>query len=198
MLTNTDIFEHIKSPNFSCEKCCYITNNKKDYKKHLLTSKHIKTYNGKIQSYSMCECGKKCIKTASNLKSWRANSCGCWHNKSRLIHWWAWTRLYQIYRWALRRCYDIKCKSYSQYWWRWLTCERKEFIDFKNDIPALLKNNRNLAIKIGDNEFTIYLSKLNIKPEQYYIIKNEGISKIKNDVYDVSEKADIIIKINII
>jgi hypothetical protein len=59
MLTNTDIFEHIKSPNFSCEKCCYITNNKKDYKKHLLTAKHIKTYNGKIQSYSMCECGKK-------------------------------------------------------------------------------------------------------------------------------------------
>jgi hypothetical protein len=72
------------------------------------------------------------------------------------------------------------------------------FINLKNDIPILLKNNRNIIVKIGDNEFTIYLSKLNIKPEQYYIIKNEGISKIKNDVYDVSEKADIIIKINII
>jgi hypothetical protein len=72
------------------------------------------------------------------------------------------------------------------------------FIDLKNDIPILLKNNRNLIVKIGDNEFTIYLSKLNIKPEQYYKIKNEGISKIKNDVCDVSEKADIIVKINII
>jgi hypothetical protein len=72
------------------------------------------------------------------------------------------------------------------------------FIDLKNDIPILLKNNRNIIVKIGDNEFTIYLSKLNIKPEQYYKIKNEGISKIKNDVCDVSEKADIIVKINII
>jgi hypothetical protein len=71
------------------------------------------------------------------------------------------------------------------------------FIDLKNDIPILLKNNRNLIVKIGDNEFTIYLSKLNIKSEQYYKIKNEGISKIKNDVCDVSEKADIIVKINI-
>jgi len=72
------------------------------------------------------------------------------------------------------------------------------FIDLKNDIPILLKNNRNLIVKIGDNEFTIYLSKLNIKSEQYYKIKNEGISKIKNNVCDVSEKADIIVKINII
>lgn len=71
-------------------------------------------------------------------------------------------------------------------------------IDLKNDIPLLLKNNMNLIIKIGDNEFTIYLSKLNIKQEQYYKIKNEGISKIKNDICDVSEKADVIVKINIV
>jgi curved DNA-binding protein CbpA len=72
------------------------------------------------------------------------------------------------------------------------------FIDLKNDIPVLLKNNMNLIIKIGDSEFIIYLSKLNIKSEQYYKIKNEGISKIKNDICDISEKADIIVKINII
>jgi len=72
------------------------------------------------------------------------------------------------------------------------------FIDLKNDISELLKNNRNIVIKIGDNEFIIHLSKINIKSEQYYKIKNEGISKIKNNVCDVSEKADIIVKINII
>jgi len=72
------------------------------------------------------------------------------------------------------------------------------FIDLKNDIPELLKNNRNLSVKIGDNEYTIYLSKLNIKQEQYYKIKNEGISKIKNDICDITEKADIIVKINIV
>jgi len=71
------------------------------------------------------------------------------------------------------------------------------FIDLKNDISELLKNNRNIVIKIGDNEFIIHLSKINIKSEQYYKIKSEGISKIKNDVCDVSEKADIIVKINI-
>jgi hypothetical protein len=71
------------------------------------------------------------------------------------------------------------------------------FIDLKNDIPALLKNDMNIIIKIGDSEFIIYLSKLNIKREQYYKIKSEGISKIKNDICDISEKADIIVKVNI-
>lgn len=71
------------------------------------------------------------------------------------------------------------------------------FIDLKNDIPVLLKNDMNIVIKIGDVNYTINLSKLYIKTQQYYIIKNEGIAKIKNDLYDVNEKADIIIKITI-
>ena len=71
------------------------------------------------------------------------------------------------------------------------------FIDLKNDIPVLLKNDMNIIVKIGDNDYTIILSKLNIKKQQYYIIKNEGISKIKHDICDVSEKADIVIKITI-
>lgn len=70
------------------------------------------------------------------------------------------------------------------------------FMDLKNEIPLLLKNDTNKIIKIGENEFTIQLSKLNIKKQQYYRIKNEGISKIKNDICDISEKADIIVKIN--
>lgn len=72
------------------------------------------------------------------------------------------------------------------------------FIDLKNDIPVLLKNDMNIIIKIGDSEFTIYLSKLNITKQQYYRIKNKGISIIKNDICDISEKADIIVKVNII
>jgi hypothetical protein len=58
---------------FECDKCCYICNNKKDFKKHLLTTKH------KNQSESMgkipknpltneCKCGKK-YKDPSGL--WR-------------------------------------------------------------------------------------------------------------------------------
>jgi hypothetical protein len=42
------------------------------------------------------------------------------------------------------------------------------------------------------------LSELYLKQEQYYIFKNMGISKIKNDIYNISEKNDIIVKINIV
>jgi len=72
------------------------------------------------------------------------------------------------------------------------------FLDLVNDIPNLLKDDMDITIKIGNNNFPIYLSKLYIKKQQYYIIKNEGITKIKDDIYDISEKGDIIVKINII
>jgi hypothetical protein len=71
-------------------------------------------------------------------------------------------------------------------------------IDIKNDIPQLFKTNMDIIINIGDSEFTIYLSKLQIKKYQYYKIENKGIAKIKNDICDVSEKSDIIVKVNII
>jgi hypothetical protein len=34
-----------------------------------------------------------------------------------------------------------------------------------------------------------------MKKEQYHRIKNVGLSKFKNDIYDISEKKDIIVKI---
>jgi hypothetical protein len=34
-----------------------------------------------------------------------------------------------------------------------------------------------------------------MKKEQTYKIKNAGLSKIKKDIYDVSEKSDIIVKV---
>jgi hypothetical protein len=37
-----------------------------------------------------------------------------------------------------------------------------------------------------------------MKPNQYYRIKNEGLSKInENDIYDVSTKSDIIVNITL-
>jgi curved DNA-binding protein CbpA len=56
----------------------------------------------------------------------------------------------------------------------------------------------NLIVKIGDKEYSIPHSNLMIKREQYYKIKNSGLSKIKRDINDVSEKTDIIVKITII
>jgi hypothetical protein len=37
-----------------------------------------------------------------------------------------------------------------------------------------------------------------MKREQHYRIKNQGLSKIKKDIYDVSEKTDIIVTITIV
>lgn len=71
-------------------------------------------------------------------------------------------------------------------------------INFNDIITILNENMDNIKLNIGNIEFNIAISELYIKKEQYYIIKNKGISKIKKDIYDVSEKADIILKINII
>lgn len=59
-----------KSPQYICEKCNYITSNKKDYNKHLMTLKHIndKNDNEKIPKnpFYSCQCGKN-YKHASGL-----------------------------------------------------------------------------------------------------------------------------------
>ena len=42
---------------------------------------------------------------------------------------------------------------------------------------------------------SIISSQLYIKKEQTYSIKNVGLVKSKKDIYDLSEKSDIIVKI---
>ena len=53
-----------------------------------------------------------------------------------------------------------------------------------------------LTIQIGKRSIKIPVSKLYIKQEQTYVLKGQGIPKIiEDDVYNVSSKGDIIIKI---
>jgi len=59
----------------------------------------------------------------------------------------------------------------------------------------LIKNNKPISINIGTKVFSIQPSQLYVKREQIYRIKNEGLSKAKKNIYDVSEKTDIIVKI---
>jgi hypothetical protein len=61
-----------------------------------------------------------------------------------------------------------------------------------------LFNNESITFNIGEKTFDIFLSNLYIKREQIHIIKNAGVSKQKNNIYDISEKSDIILKISII
>ena len=54
-----------KTPKYSCEICDYISGNKKDYDKHMLTAKHLKLTlanaqgDAKIPKYSCSNCNKK-------------------------------------------------------------------------------------------------------------------------------------------
>jgi curved DNA-binding protein CbpA len=71
-------------------------------------------------------------------------------------------------------------------------------IIIKDELPDFILNNKNIEITINDKIYEICLSKLYIKKEQYYRVKNEGLTKIKKDIYDISERSDIIIKINFV
>ena len=60
----TTILSQNKECNYVCSNCKYITNNKKDFNKHLMTSKHKNNENynknvPKIPTLFSCECGKK-------------------------------------------------------------------------------------------------------------------------------------------
>jgi len=54
-----------------------------------------------------------------------------------------------------------------------------------------------IVVTIGKQNITIPLDKLFIKRQQYYTLKNQGISHIKPELDDVAEKSDIIITINL-
>jgi hypothetical protein len=73
-------------------------------------------------------------------------------------------------------------------------------IEFNLDkIPNLIMSDGKIFFNIGNKEFNVPVNKLYMKKNQYYRIKNEGLSKInENDIYDVSNKSDIIVNINLI
>jgi len=65
------------------------------------------------------------------------------------------------------------------------------------DIPFFLSSSKIVKVFIGKKELDIPLCDLYIRDTQIYRIKCQGLTKIKeNDIYDISEKCDIIVKIN--
>ena len=67
-------------------------------------------------------------------------------------------------------------------------------ISLHAELPGLILNEATTSITVGDNSFDILVSDLWMKREQYYRIKNQGIPK-SDDIYNISEKSDIIVKI---
>lgn len=65
-----------------------------------------------------------------------------------------------------------------------------------SDVTQLLQNDSNLEIQMDTNrKITIDLSHLYIKKKQQYTLLGAGISTIKDDIYDVEDKSDIIVNI---
>jgi hypothetical protein len=73
----------------------------------------------------------------------------------------------------------------------------EEIINIDSYLQKNIEYNKSLQVKIGNHEENILLSELHLVREQYYRIKNKGLSKIKKNIYDVSEKSDIIVKVMI-
>lgn len=71
-------------------------------------------------------------------------------------------------------------------------------ISLQTELSKLILDNSCIKITIGDKSFDILVSELYMKREQYYKIKNQGLTKSDDDIYNVSEKADIIVKIIIV
>jgi DnaJ-class molecular chaperone len=68
-------------------------------------------------------------------------------------------------------------------------------INIQTELPNLILNNETIIIEIGDQRYHILVSELSMKREQYYKIKNKGITKPNDDICNVSQKSDIIVKI---
>jgi len=72
-------------------------------------------------------------------------------------------------------------------------------IKIDSELSSLIKNNKLVSIEIGGKWFSIPLDKLYLKEEQLYKFKGQGIAHIsEKDIYNISSKADIIVKIIII
>lgn len=61
----------------------------------------------------------------------------------------------------------------------------------------LIKDYKPISITIDTRTFEIPISHLYIRREQMYRIKNEGLTKQKKDIYDISEKTDILVTIHL-
>ena len=69
-------------------------------------------------------------------------------------------------------------------------------IEGKN-ISELLENNASITIQLGNKSISIPISNIYMKKEQIYRIKSEGLPKDNSNMYDVYEKTDLIVNINI-
>jgi curved DNA-binding protein CbpA len=71
-------------------------------------------------------------------------------------------------------------------------------VNTHDDLADMIIYDSSLTFDIGNQTFAIPLSELYIKKEQYYCFKRRGLVNVKKDIYNLSDKSDIIVKITFI
>lgn len=72
-------------------------------------------------------------------------------------------------------------------------------IKMDSELSDLIKNNKFVSLEVGEKWFSIPLNHLYLKEEQLYKFKGQGVAHIlEKDIYNISSKADIIVKIILI
>jgi len=71
-------------------------------------------------------------------------------------------------------------------------------IHARNDLADIILNNQDISFNIANESFSIPHSELYMKKEQQYRFKRKGIVNVKKDLYDLSDKSDVIVRITII
>lgn len=83
---------------------------------------------------SKCKCGNKVEHWWDVISNYKVTWCWkCKYSKSRK-HWMHKHPLYSIYAEAKQRCNNKNHKMYKYYGWRWIKCERENFVDFYEDM----------------------------------------------------------------
>ena len=67
------------------------------------------------------------------------------------------------------------------------------------DLPKMIIDGRkNIEVEIGEQKFNIPFNKLHTTRVQYYCLKSQGLVNVKKELYDLSDKSDIIVEIKFI
>lgn len=72
--------------------------------------------NRKARWMCVCECGKRCVVAASDLKTGNTKSCGCMqHKPTNQTHGMSKTRIYRIWAGMIDRCRRTTNRNYDDY-----------------------------------------------------------------------------------
>jgi len=140
---------------FECKKCDYITNNKKDYNKHLLTSKHQKLTNNlqnedKVpnQKY-ICKCGKEYLHRQSlynhNKKCIATNNINESNNETNIDY----KMIYELFKIQLNENKELK---------KMLVEQHKQNNELQNTVLEICKNGTHHTINTNSNNKSFNLN----------------------------------------